>query len=395
MSTTGLSLKLKCKLCDKEVAKRVFVKHQVNEHGVDCLHASATWLHLMYFHKLDIGIICKCLETGDFGSSEHFDLGHLRMFYRYYNDIVACREFNFDLDYPNFRDVVIKYYERHPKVNNSRELCNLVFPNDVELAERLYAIKLEHNPFKGHGSELSPFSSSFNGYSSLPSSVVDEKLANIMKRRIKTMNENHNNPCRVDYFTSRGFSESDAAEQLVERQRTFTLEKCVEKYGKEIGTEIYRNRQIRWQNTMRSKGLNETERIIKSRLAFSMGYSRMSQEMFWKLYELVKDSYKSIWFATLDRDTGSRVSDNREYVVEVGNRHFLVDFFVEDLNAMIEFDGSYWHRNREYDDSMRDEILSGVGYKILRVKEEDYISDATGTLNRCILFLKECEDRRE
>ena len=52
------------------------------------------------------------------------------------------------------------------------------------------------------------------------------------------------------YWLKLGYDEETAKEKLSERQRTFTLEKCIEKYGEEEGTKIFQDRQKRWNKSL-------------------------------------------------------------------------------------------------------------------------------------------------
>jgi len=46
-----------------------------------------------------------------------------------------------------------------------------------------------------------------------------------------------------------------------------------------------------------------------------------------------------------------------------------VDICIENLNLVIEFDGSYWHRNRAEKDLMKCEMLEAEGWSVIRVRE--------------------------
>ena len=76
-------------------------------------------------------------------------------------------------------------------------------------------------------------------------------LDNIHK---KTWDKRRNNPklykdvntTQIGYWLKKGYSEEDAKEKIRERQRTFTLKSCIDKYGEKKGLEIYNNRQEKW-----------------------------------------------------------------------------------------------------------------------------------------------------
>ena len=70
---------------------------------------------------------------------------------------------------------------------------------------------------------------------------------------------------RIQYFIDKGLTEDEARIALKERQTTFSLEKCIEKYGKIEGTKRWKERQIKWQNTLNSKPEEEIKRINMSK----------------------------------------------------------------------------------------------------------------------------------
>lgn len=50
-------------------------------------------------------------------------------------------------------------------------------------------------------------------------------------------------------------------------------------------------------------------------------------------------------------------------------KKFTVDIFINELNLGIEFDGSYWHRDKDIPDKLKNEICEANGIKIIRVRE--------------------------
>lgn len=57
---------------------------------------------------------------------------------------------------------------------------------------------------------------------------------------------------------------------------------------------------------------------------------------------------------------------------ETGKWYF-VDFIFEDLRLIIELDGSHHEQTKEYD-TVRDEFLSSLGYRVLRITHKEYQS---------------------
>jgi hypothetical protein len=51
---------------------------------------------------------------------------------------------------------------------------------------------------------------------------------------------------RVEYWIKKGYSEEQSKEKVSERQRTFSREICIKKFGEEKGMEIFNKRQNKW-----------------------------------------------------------------------------------------------------------------------------------------------------
>lgn len=66
---------------------------------------------------------------------------------------------------------------------------------------------------------------------------------------------------QIGYWLKQGYTEQEAKELLSERQRTFTLKKCIQKYGEERGIEKWKERQKKWQETLNAKTQEEIDDI--------------------------------------------------------------------------------------------------------------------------------------
>jgi len=183
-------------------------------------------------------------------------------------------------------------------------------------------------------------------------------------------------PTQIEYWLSKGYTDKQAKELLSERQSTFSLKKCIEKYGEKRGLKVWKERQKIWQNTLKSKSPEEIERINKAKM-FKNSFSKISQDLFWKLYEKIKNDFKDIYFAQLGKRKGKDVSgNNNEYMILFKDRNIVFpDFFIKDVNKVIEFDGDYWHgevRGNIEKDKQRDKLIIENGYDVFHVKERDY-----------------------
>ena len=119
------------------------------------------------------------------------------------------------------------------------------------------SVKGDKNPAYNHGGKFSPFSKKFIKYEN-----VDEVISNLGIKAQQTAKENDNLSNTIAYYLKRGKT-LDEAEELVRTSRTFTLEKCIAKYGEEEGRRIWQERQDKWQATLKSKSQEEIDDINK------------------------------------------------------------------------------------------------------------------------------------
>ena len=49
---------------------------------------------------------------------------------------------------------------------------------------------------------------------------------------------------------------------------------------------------------------------------------------------------------------------------------WTIDIYIPELNLGIEFDGSYWHKDKRALDKLKTEKLKSDGFKIMRIREE-------------------------
>ena len=142
-----------------------------------------------------------------------------------------------------------------------------------------------------------------------------------------------------------------------------SIDYYIEKYGEAIGKK-------KWE-----------ECLISKLPKFPNGCSKISQEFCWKIYDkLSLILQKNVYFSEL----------NGEYKFYTGNKKFYIilpDFKLN--NKIIEFDGDYWHslEKTKKRDKFFNRFLKSKGYKIKRVKENDYYKNKNKIINKCIKFL--------
>ena len=242
----------------------------------------------------------------------------------------------------------------------------------------------------------SPWSMNYKGYDGLTDEQKRKKISDFANAVAQTRNNNGNNSLTIDYYIARGYTKSEAKKLLKERQTTFTLAKCIKKYGEDKGKEVFTARQEKWQATLKSKPIEEIQRINKKKAAsskFLPSYSKISQTLFDKIYAIIKNEYKDVFYATLKTHLQNTVCNHEyEVILPDGIHRYFLDFYVKDNNKVIEFDGDYWHsekRGNQTRDKLREDSLRKLGFdNILHVKEQDYKANPDKVVQECVDFIR-------
>lgn len=201
-----------------------------------------------------------------------------------------------------------------------------------------------------------------------------DEMSESMRNAIKSTN--------IEYYLNQGMSEDDAKKALHDRQLTFTLEKCIKKYGEKKGIEKYNERQNKWKAKLRKSFLIDGD----SRGA----QSQVANKLFDDISNLLNIENPIKEKFIYDKET---------------KYGYAYDFCYN--NKIIEFNGDYWHCNpRKYKedyinkttkmtakeiwkkDEEKKRIAEKFGYKVYYVWEMAYRKDPSSELIKCIKFLQ-------
>lgn len=187
------------------------------------------------------------------------------------------------------------------------------------------------------------------------------------------------------YYINRGFSAEEAKKMVSDRQRTFSYETCIAKYGLEEGERIFTERQELWQESLKPH---------------KIGYSMVSQ----KVFNILLNNYDQtelidVFYATKNNEISLRNTNGGIY---------LYDFTDTKRMKMIEFNGDLYHANPniyeatdnpnpyhpEYtaeeiwnkDDNKRI-VANNNGYDLHIVWESDWIDNPDKCIRECLEFL--------
>lgn len=233
--------------------------------------------------------------------------------------------------------------------------------------------------------ESSPFSKEFykkRGYSEEEAT----KMALDFSRKVQKSIPKEKNPTNVEYYISKyNVTEEEARKMLAERQRTFTLEKCIQKYGKEKGEQIYNERQEKW-----------IKKVFNKDSCISTGTSMIANNF---INEII--SLRGCEDNLLYGKNELFIYDNEAKAC------YRYDLTNTKTKKIIEFNGDYWHGNpllynkdkvilQRHGKTASDiwekdrrklDTANKNGYELMTVWESDYKKDKQGTIKKSLLFL--------
>lgn len=165
----------------------------------------------------------------------------------------------------------------------------------------------------------------------------------------------------IEYYLNKGYDLSKSESLMKNRQCTFSYDKVIQKYGKEKGIEIFKERQNKWQKSLKQKSDEEIHDINKRKgITLSNYVSKYGEETGREKYFLWKDEYierikrhgakrysiESINFFEKyipdDILQKSFYGDN-EYFIRNGDKIYYYDFKFCDI--IIEYHGELYHFN--------------------------------------------------
>lgn len=234
--------------------------------------------------------------------------------------------------------------------------------------------------------DRSPFSENF--YKKKFKNINDDELNLLRNNFIESSLKDREFTTRIDYYLKRGYDLETSEKMLKERQQTFTLDKCIKKYGYKEGLNVFNNRQFKWVTSLSKNG------------NLKCGYSQISQEFFNKILNFYKnDELDNIYFATKNYEM-TMTDDN--------NKIYLYDFTDLKNNKIIEYNGDKYHANPKLyestdhphpfkkwitaqdiwdNDKNKLELAKEKGFDILIIWDSEYKKDKEKTLKRCLEFL--------
>ena len=248
------------------------------------------------------------------------------------------------------------------------------------------------NTTEEYRKSISPFSKSFKKYEGMTDEEKEKQI-----REYTQCDRDDRNDNQVKYWIKKGYSEEEAKQKVSERQRTFTLEKCIEKYGEEDGIKRYTERQTKWS----AKVEEQYQQGLFSKIPHSQNsciYSKFEKDIVDSIIESLDIDINDIYCY---KTSQFRLENTNE---DCKNKIFSYDLTIG--NKIIEFNGDFWHMNPDMYDSDYvhpysnlsaeekweiDEIKLNCafqnGYEVLTIWEQEYNENKEATIQKCVEFL--------
>lgn len=234
----------------------------------------------------------------------------------------------------------------------------------------------DKNPGFQHGGRLSPWSEK--------SGSTPEEIAEA-KRKAKENYTSEKRDTTIQYWMNKGFSEEEARKKISARQRTFTKQKCIEKYGEEEGLKVWQARQEKWMASLAA--LPEEEKIRINKLKCSSGYIKSKPEiaLFKSLAQVLSEIESQM----------TLFANNRSYVYDIRLGKKIIELY-----------GDFWHHNpTKYStdwvnpytkktsqekwefDAIKNKVATDQGFEVMIIWESEYKNNYDGTIQKCLAFL--------
>ena len=150
----------------------------------------------------------------------------------------------------------------------------------------------------------------------------------------------------TEFYISRGFSKEEAIRKVKERQSTFTLAKCIERYGESDGKKRFNERQSKWMASLYNRSDEALKKMFRDRTNHTFGVaSGTSLKVFLPLIQWCNENGVTTDEILIGHGTSSEFclvdSDTKKV--------YFYDFTIPKLQLIIEYNGELWHpRNSDW-----------------------------------------------
>lgn len=276
------------------------------------------------------------------------------------------------------------HYKHNLTPTEYRKKYNAEPFSEKHLEEKRESWSGEKNPGFNHGGKLSPWS--YNNQSK-----SKEEIDACKAKTIESIAKSEKLNTKLEYWLKITNGDEELAKELLsERQSTFSKEKCIEKYGEELGIAKWKERQEKWQNSLDSKSDEEKAEINRKKIYKNGIASKGELDLFKELHNIFPEL------------------ESQKYFKYDTTHYYFYDICLG--NKIIEYNGDYWHANPSIynadsvikypnksvlakdvwnGNEVKLQFIKNLGYDVLVIWESEYKHNKIETINKCKLFLSE------
>lgn len=337
--------KISCLICGNSVkpdSLRIHIKksHNITEREYK-VRFNLVDRKLCLFCNNDITSLRDAAKFCDSGCKNNWQIEQSHIRHPDNTDFVQCKICNLrgrDLAKHIFTVHNMSVYDYYEKYNcNSKDLRCVEFIND--LSGRIMGDK---NPGYQHGGRFSSLSKNFVKYTEMiDEDITDYKNKVIEKISYSNINSGNNSKTLSYWLNITNGNRIEAEKLLSEAQKTFSLDICIEKYGIEEGTRVWKERQIRWQETLANKSYEEILDINRKK-GTGGSKGKISIESIKVLIPLYK-YIRKLGYTKDDVHIG--LGKSKEFSIQRAgtNTFYYYDLTVIPIKLIIEYNGVIWH----------------------------------------------------
>lgn len=238
---------------------------------------------------------------------------------------------------------------------------------------------------------------------------AQEKVKQIQKNNAAKVKIHHNLYDISTQMMLYNISEKEAIQHIADLKvkTSSILSTYINKYGEEEGYKRYYKKHEKWKKTMENKSSQEKEEILIKKTCI-INASKISQELFFGIYEGIKDLNIKCYFAELNHEYGTWVKEL--------NRGVLYDFVIPELKFAIEYNGSRFHPNKEKltneewakwenpfthigadeiykKDTIKNNYIINQGYNLQIIWDFDYLANKKKVIQQQIDLIKQIYEK--
>jgi hypothetical protein len=233
------------------------------------------------------------------------------------------------------------------------------------------------------------------------------KNCNVFIKKVKENPEKYKDvmTTQIGFYLKQGYDEIESKKLLSNRQKTFSLETCVDKYGIEEGKSVWKKRQEKWKKSIEGKITKEMNDAcsLKYFLKKYKGNIEIATSEFEKSFlkrynssKIGKASKSSMklfkhlidWCERKELDYFCGVDNRREYYItdKDSGKIYAYDFTIPEKKLIFEYHGKFWHTKKESNhvnelgyslsdsykkDQIKKVVASNNGFELIEIFEED------------------------